>query len=379
MEKNQNNKPQKTTPAISAIVAAVCIVIYLCALVQGAVRIYLSIDKNRITAEQEFSHIASLALSAGIQGFMDQKFIDSINNALSSSKNIKALIITGPDGEYAFEKQRGQTITWVNNSPRFINKSGFSNQTYSRPLPIQNLRNANIKGITGVFDYNEFSKILRETLLIILIGFSVAFSTMLLQLLLGKQENISSYTRKSPAHAFDEEEMQLPAVGPKGLFSPRCNIGWEEYIKDRLDAELHRCSSTEKDLAFILIEFNDLTNDSMFRQSAEETVSSFSSRDLVFEYGQWGIAVILPGIGLDAAISKSEKYYQHIMGKFPRGYNKSSSVCIGLTSRSGRLLNAGRIMLEAGEAVKKAKEDPKSPIIAFKSDPEKYREFISKN
>jgi len=34
-------------------------------------------------------------------------------------------------------------------------------------------------------------------------------------------------------------------------------------------------------------------------------------------------------------------------------------------------------MLEAREALKKAKEDDNSPIIAFKSDPDKYRAFIA--
>jgi len=49
-----------------------------------------------------------------------------------------------------------------------------------------------------------------------------------------------------------------------------------------------------------------------------------------------------------------------------------------MSSRSGRLLNAERLILEADEALKKARTEEKSPIIAFKSDPEKYREFISK-
>jgi hypothetical protein len=35
------------------------------------------------------------------------------------------------------------------------------------------------------------------------------------------------------------------------------------------------------------------------------------------------------------------------------------------------------MILEAKEAVNKAKGDPESAIIAFKSDPDKYREFIS--
>jgi hypothetical protein len=164
--------------------------------------------------------------------------------------------------------------------------------------------------------------------------------------------------------------------GPKGLYSSRSNIGWEEYTDDRLDSELHRCSSTENDLTLIIMEFMDMTNDSMFKQAAQEAVSFFSSRDLLFEYGKYGITAILPGIDLETGISKSENFHHRMMGKFPPVNNSTSNLCIGLSSRSGRLLNAERLMFESAQALEKAKSDPTSSIIAFKSDPEKYRAFI---
>ncbi|MDR0641743.1 MAG: hypothetical protein LBG07_04700, partial [Treponema sp.] len=48
----------------------------------------------------------------------------------------------------------------------------------------------------------------------------------------------------------------------------------------------------------------------------------------------------------------------------------------GISSRSGRLIDAERIMLEAREALKRAAEDNASHIVAFKSDPEKYRQYV---
>ena len=392
------NKKNKSGTGLGAVIAAICIVIYLFALVQAAVRLYLSIDKCKVTAEDEFSRIAGIALSAGLQGFMDERFIETMNNALASSNMIEALIITGPEGEYSFERQQGFAVTWVNNSPRFINKFSLSNQNYYRPLPIHDLRNAEIRAVASAFDYSEISKILKETLLLILIGFAIAFFTMLLQLLTGKSgEKSEAAISVEPKYSFKpdtatgkEEAIKSTPVfessfdtlpgEPKGLYSPRSNIGWEEYIDERLDSELHRCSSTENDLTFIVMEFTDITNDTMFRQAAEETSTFFSSRDLVFEHGEYGIAVILPGINLETAISKSEKFYQRITEKFPSSFSskQNSSLCIGLSSRAGRLLNADRLMLESKEALNRAKLDPVSSIIAFKSDPEKYRAFISK-
>ena len=395
----------KSTVSAGAVIAALCIIIYLFALIQATVRLYLSIDERRITAEQQFSGIAALALSAGTQGFMNDKYIETMNNALAACDAIEAMIITGPDGEYVFERQQGYAVKWVNNSPRFTSKFGLSNQNYYKPLPINNIRNANIKSVARVFDYNEMEKILKETLFLILIGFALAFFTMLLHLLTLKSTEpfVEISTKKaraaySPAperFAAREPPPQQPQYAvkeapvtrepppvfepiPKGLYSPRSNIGWEEYTKDRLDSELHRCSSTENDLTLVLMEFTDLTNDIMFRQAAEEAVSFFSSRDMLFEHGTQGILAILPCVDLDTGISKSEKFYQRFMEKFPSGGKSASSLCIGLSSRSDRLLNADRLILEVQEALNKAKRDPKSSIVAFKSDPEKYRAFISK-
>jgi len=369
-----------------SIIAAACIVIYLFALIQGTVRIYLSLENRKVTAEKEFESIASAALYAGTQGFMDQNFIRAMNNALSTSKSIEALIITGADNGYTFEKQEGHAITWVNNSPRFNNKFSFLKQDLYKPLPIPDVRNANIQAIAGAFDYDDITTILKETLIIILIGFAIAFFTMLFQLLIKKPLKgtmvHTDKSKKEPVRIYEENQSVFNETqsSPKGLYSQRTNIGWEEYIKDRLDSELHRCSSTEKDLSLLLIEFINITNDDMFKNIADIAVNFFTSRDLLFEYGRWGIAAILPGSELDVSISKSEKFHQRVAEKFPGSFvtaNTGAWLCIGLTSRSGRLLNADRLMLEAREALKKAKSENASSIIAFKSDPEKYRAFIA--
>jgi len=383
-----NQKSENSSPSSGgSIIAAICIIIYLFALVQGAVRIYLSIDERKITAEQEFSGIADIALDAGNQGFMNESFNNSINNALTSTKSLEALIITGPDGGYAFEKRSGHAIAWVNDAPRFKNKFYFLSENLYKPLAISDARNANIKGIANAFDYVEFIKIMKETLFLILIGFAVSFFTLLIQSLLGKSNKsesvfvpVSKPEKSSGGEKSSDESdeiMDLQPSGPKGLFSSRSGIGWEEYFKDRLDSELHRCSSSEKDLALLIMDFADIDEEKIFRQTAEEAVTFFTSRDLLFEFGEYGITVILPGTGFEAAVAMSEKFYKRITERFPQSLTEAYGLCIGLSTRSGRLCNANRLTLEALEALKKAKSDSKTSIIAFKSDPDKYRAFIA--
>jgi len=390
--KMQKRKADESS-TLYAIIAAVCIVIYLAALVQAAIRLYLSAEDHRITAEQEFEYIGNLAVSAGTQGFMDERFIETINYALASSRSIEALIITGPEGEYAFERQKGRAVSWVNNSPRFTSRFNYSTVNHYKPLQIQNLRNANIKAVATSFNYTEFSQILKETLFLILIGFAIAIFTMLLQSLLGKTvererihpkpvfEDINIHSEPvEPVRKMEREriEVEREETEPKGLYSPRSNIGWEEYIEDRLDSELHRCASTEKDLTLMEMEFTDKLDDIQFKHAAEEAVSFFTSRDLLFESGKRGITVIYPGFDLETGLAKARKFHQRIMEKIFYNQKTDRCLCIGLSSRSGRLLNAGRMLMEVEEALRRAKKDRESTIMAFKSDPEKYREFIRK-
>jgi len=360
------------------IIAALCIIIYLFALVQGVLRIYLSIDERKITAGDEFSSIADVAQAAGNQKYMDDRFIKVINNALSHSKSLEALIITGPDGGNAFEKKPGYAITWVNNKPSFRYKFYFIYKDLYKPLDISNARNANIQGIANRFDYAEFIKIMKETLYLILMGFAISFFTLLIQSLLVKDaKHESAFVPIIKQEKNSRIIKNLESSGPKGLYSSRSGIGWEEYLYDRLDSELHRCSSSEKDLALLIMDFTDIGEERVFRQAAEEAVTFFTSRDLLFEFGESGITVILPGTGFEAAVAMSEKFYKRITERFPTSYTEAYGLCIGLSCRSGRLCNANRLILEAMEGLKKAKSDPNTSIIAFKSDPDKYRAFIA--
>ena len=396
----QSNDHKKISPA-GAIVAAICIGIYLFALIQGAVRIYFSIEEQKFTADREFENIVSRASFAGNLGFMNDTFIEAMNNALSMNKTIEALIISGPEGEYAFERQRGAAITWVNNSPRFVKKFEYSGQNLYKPLSIQGLRNANIQAISHAFNYEEITTILKETLFLVLIGFLLAFFA----LLLGSLTKTSSGAKTTASYKQTKQEYKpVPIISakeekkrtaesaftgeqinddidfvPNGLYSPRTNIGWEEYTKDRLESELHRCSSSEKDLVLIMMEFASILDENEFKKAADEAVTFFASRDLMFEKGNQGISVICPGIDLETGLSKSQQYQERILSKFSDPDNSRSRLCVGLSSRSGRLLNSGRLLMEASEALNKAQKDNDSTIIAFKSDLEKYRNYIQKH
>jgi hypothetical protein len=416
--------------------------VYLAALVFAGIKLYISIDERRVTAEREFFDLADRASSAGVLGFMDQPFISAIEDAIAESRTIEGIIISGPEGEYAFERERGGVISWVNDSPRFKPRFDLIRDPLFLPLHIEGLRNVNIQAAALAVDYSLVTGVLKQTLIMVLAALALAFFTLLLEALLGKNRsslNVSSAPFREPVvpsgksragdyapgqdeikarpsrppvqktEIYDKEPAYNDAVpesgikreasggfrettdetageesadlhrgeaqGPRGLFSPHGNIGWEDYTLERLAAELHRCASFEQDLVFIVMEFRNLrSGGGFYNEFADDAVNFFTLRDLIFEKGERGISIIYPNIDLDLGFAKAEEFHSRIMSK--HSLASKTDLCIGLSSRSGRLVDAERMVFEASEALARALEDPVSHIVAFKSDPEKYREFI---
>ena len=122
------------------------------------------------------------------------------------------------------------------------------------------------------------------------------------------------------------------------------------------------------------MEFKEKLDDLIYKQFAETAVQFFTIRDLIFEKGERGITLIYPNIDLETGFAKSEEFHNRVLSTMSLA--TPTDLCIGLSSRSGRLIDADRILIEASQALDRALQDPVSPIVAFKSDLEKYRAFI---
>jgi hypothetical protein len=408
---------------ISSIIASVCIIVYIAAITLAAVRIYTALNERRSLARNEFFDLADLSASAAVRGFMNPDYQKAIQDAMTDSLTLAGVIISGSNGEYAFERSKGAVISWQGESPRFNPGFGVSKEPFNLPLRIEGQRNVNISAVYGYIDYDFFITLLKQTLVTILAALSLAFFTLMFDTLVLKNKTSDlSYKAPPPSGGaqgvrgedfldplndavFEEPEESKPEAdsdskgpaenavpqplktpaspavktGPQGLYSPRGNIGWEAYTKDRLASELHRCAASEQDLVLIMMRFKDTDKlePSLFNQFADEAVKFFILRDLIFENGDRGLSVIIPNIDLDQGFVKSEEFHNRILSKLPDSFKSRSDLCIGLSSRSGRLIDADRLLFETDQALEKALQDPVSPIVAFKSDPEKYRAFIA--
>jgi hypothetical protein len=171
------------------------------------------------------------------------------------------------------------------------------------------------------------------------------------------------------------------ASGPSGLYSPQSNVGWEAYTQERLASELHRCAASEQDLVIMLMECAASVNceGKLYKKIADEAIDLFNLKDLTFEYGKRGFTVIIPNANLTEGINKAREFHDRIFKTCYDFFQKTNDFMIGLSSRSGRLVEADKLLHEAARALEKARTEPETPVIAFKSDPEKYRDYIRRS
>jgi len=169
---------------------------------------------------------------------------------------------------------------------------------------------------------------------------------------------------------------------PRGLFSPLSGLGWESYLEDRLEAELSRSASFEQDLSLLLVAYEGIASgDPTYTLIARTIAEFFSFKDLAFERGPEGFAVILPNLDADHGLRMAEEFHRKvtllIRGEGSSAPLDSLPLCIGLSSRAGRLVEAPRLLGEAAIALDRAREEGDTKILAFKPDPDKYRLYLA--
>ena len=162
-----------------------------------------------------------------------------------------------------------------------------------------------------------------------------------------------------------------------GLFSAVSGFGWENYFEPRLDSELVRAASSEQDVSLFMIKLPELNKRS---EAAEEIyqviLDFFKYRDMIFEYKDDSFAGIHINMNLENAINYAEQLFINLYSIFER-YNLASKIGIGISTRSMRLVPGNRLIGEAEQAAEKALEEESMPIVAFKVNHEKYRDYIS--
>jgi hypothetical protein len=353
---------------VSSIVASISIVLYAAAIGIGAIRILAGINERRAAAQREFYDLADTASSAGALGFMEEAFKDAVRDAVNASQTLQAVIITGPFGaEFTYERDNNGLIAWEGDAPRFQRRFGVSRNPHFSPLRVDGMRNTTIQALSYAIDYSAFARILLQSLFLVLAAAMLSVVTLLIYHIRGKKAALVS-----------DKMQEIYAPKPeRAAASPEAATDESEtLIKEKLDADLGICAIADEDLTLLLMESGPAAGFGVNRKLADRAGEFFSNPDSVFERGGQGLAVILSGEGLEEGFSRAKQFHNLILAEFPELFPGKDSLRIGISSRNNRLVRADRLLLEAFGALDKAGPEPESPIVAFKSDPDKYKAFV---
>ena len=189
-------------------------------------------------------------------------------------------------------------------------------------------------------------------------------------------EECASSQAASDNGGAQESQPTVSLGSEQGLFSPASGFGWESYLPTRLESELVRAASSEQDLALAIIKIPGMTKESDYYGNICQVLQNFFQyKDFIFEYGEDGFAAIMQHSDIDTAMQSAEVLHTDIASAL-QSTGQSAKPLIGISSRSLRLISAERLKNEAEQALVHASDDPNSPIIAFRVNPEKYRKFI---
>ncbi len=174
------------------------------------------------------------------------------------------------------------------------------------------------------------------------------------------------------------EDSTISAVSdPMGLFSDITGLGWASYLEPRLDSELIRATSSEQDLSLVFVQVKDINNNIKAKKNvATILLKHFKFRDFVFEYTDDSFAAVLVNVDLDRSMVICENLYTELK-EYLASERLSNEIGIGVSTRSLRIIPATRIITESQQALAHSFDEVELPIVAFRVNPEKYRDFVA--
>jgi hypothetical protein len=413
----------------AAIFLAFSICVYALLLALAVFRIADSRSKAIKSSRSDFSTLASLVKSSLDQGksYTSKIFLEQMRTRYSLDPGLLCLSLSEPSGSLAYAIPASSMLTAPSQGaagkPTFL--SGFFSSLKSANVTSMKATIAGPDGLplalqavyTAISTKAVFDA-LRDSLIGALAMLFIA-AIVLLVVSLGDDEEAVPESRAEtaagssaetesysgiPAHPLSsEDDFEIPAFSiddspayerplpvkdllppiddilpapesmetgsedpPSGLFSPRSGLGWESYLPERLEAELSRSASLELDCSLLLIRLPGMVAEgTQYRNLAGAIVEFFTFKDIAFERGEEEFAVILPGKSIEQALSAAREFLKLA----PEGSR------VGISSRTGRRVNSATILEEASSALEKAGTGPESPIVGFKADPERYRNF----
>ncbi|MBQ0052436.1 MAG: hypothetical protein KBT11_10305 [Treponema sp.] len=189
---------------------------------------------------------------------------------------------------------------------------------------------------------------------------------------------IEEYKNSVANEEFEKTTEEEPIFQPNQFenVSPITGLKVQSALNDDLAQNISETLVNQKDLTIALLKVNGLDRGNSISNDVVEVLKNNLSNSFeIYEYNSDSYAIILKEADLNSCVDDFDKIYQEVTD-FLKTNNAANEVTIGISSVNGRNVDSERLLSEAALALVHADEDPDSPIIAFRANPEKFKEFM---
>ena len=333
--------------------------------------------------------------------FSSKYFLNSFKDIFDRYPTLSGIIIYSNANGPEYIKLKSASILdnnpsngATNNWTPSINISHPLMKEYRTKIYFNNDFNAHAVLVFDLLNRKLFFPILRNTLIAALLYLILTAVYLAASKEKNNTDNLSNLSTSTSTFAETlDNEFSEPSIEPglpieteteilndtsttnsSGMYSDRSGLVWAHFLNEKLEAELKRAASFDQDSCLVFVSIISPSGFIPYRNIAELIIEHFKYKDLAFESGDNTFCIIIPDKDIDEGLHDVELFRKSIIARFPES---SYRVYAGLTSRNSRLLSEKRMVHEAKAALARAESEPESTTISFRTDLNKYREYIA--
>ena len=144
---------------------------------------------------------------------------------------------------------------------------------------------------------------------------------------------------------------------------------------EALDEAITHTTVSEEDVTLLLVRLKDIAQNHGLIQFIKTKLDKINK---IIPFDEDTLGIILYYTSLPKGMHVANMLYEQVCA-FLDSTSSSERLSLGLTTRAGRLIPAHRMIEEAHAALHKTWEEETDPIVAFRVNPAKYRQYIAKN
>jgi len=189
-----------------------------------------------------------------------------------------------------------------------------------------------------------------------------------------EQAALQEQTIDSGAVTADHPE---PVLHEEKNYAQQAQTESNDRVKliEALDEAITHTTVSEEDVTLLLVRLKDIAQNHGLIQFIKTKLDKINK---IIPFDEDTLSIILYYTPLPKGMHVANMLYEQVCA-FLDSTSSSERLSLGLTTRAGRLIPAHRMLEEAHAALHKTWEEETDPIVAFRVNPAKYRQYIAKN